>query len=206
MSRTRVKICGIMSKADALMAARAGADAIGMILHGFDAREIETTLAVEIANALPPLVARVGVFRDATAPFVARCARSIPLDFVQLHGNESPDFIRALQSFRVIKTVRLDDLAQWVQVDLPNLSALLIDFESEIGSNWDEISTRLRALEPVTPIIISGNLKPENVSDAIRKMRPFAVDVTGGVERELGLKSAERIESFVSAVNDSRLV
>lgn len=201
MSRTRVKICGVMSTSDALMAARAGADAIGMILHAKgDLREIETTLAVEISHALPPFVSRVGVFRDATAPYIARCARSISLDYVQLDGEESPDFIRALQSFRVIKSVRFEELAKWIQVDLPNLVALLIRFEGE--PDWDVVSTRLRELESVTPVGLSGEWKAENVAEIIRKIRPFVVDVSN----EHAIKSPERIEAFVTAAGQSRMI
>ena len=145
----------------------------------------------------------VGVFQDATAPYIARCARSIPLDYVQLHGNESIDFVRALQSFRVIKSVRIEQLAEWVQVDLPNLEAILVDSSkggSGVEQDWDVLSDQLRKLEPVTPILVAGGLKAENVADVVKKIRPFAVDVASGVESEPGVKSPERVESFVRAV------
>lgn len=106
MHRTRVKICGIVRPADALAAANLGADALGFILHARSRRLVEPAMVKSLRDALPPMVSVVGVFVDASAPYVMSCVRSIPLDYVQLHGNESADYIRALGNTPVIRATR----------------------------------------------------------------------------------------------------
>jgi phosphoribosylanthranilate isomerase len=127
VQRTRIKFCGITDPIDAQVASRCGADAIGMILYAKSPRLIDADRAVAIARSIPPMVSRVGVFVDANAAFVAQTARALPLDYVQLHGRESLDYVRSLHAFRVIRAVTLDTLDAWRDCDLPNLVALLID-------------------------------------------------------------------------------
>lgn len=188
------------------MAAAAGADAIGMILHGNSKRLIEAEYAMAVAEAVPPLVARVGVFHNAKAPFVAQCARSLKLDLVQLHGDETVDFIRALPALRIVKVVRVGEYEKWANIELPNLAALLFDSAvggSGVENDWDAIDTLLRAHPPKVPIFIAGGLKPTNVGDVVRRIRPYAVDVASGVEERICEKSPEKVAAFIQAVREA---
>lgn len=203
MHRTRIKFCGITDPIDAQVAARCGADAIGMILHAKSPRLIDADRSVAIARSVPPLVSRVGVFVDANAGFVAQAARTIPLDYVQLHGHENPDYVRALSAFRVIRAVTLDTLDEWRDCDLPNLAALLIDSGTGgtgIANDWDRLEATLRAHPVRKPVILAGGLNPGSVGGVVERFQPWAVDVSSGVESAPGMKSPEKISDFARAV------
>lgn len=206
-ARTRIKICGVRRPEDAVLAAKAGADAVGMILHAPGSKRlIEAEFAMAVADAIPPLVARVGVFVNARAPFVAQCARALRLDLLQLHGQESFDFVRALDRFRIVKVVRPEEFETWAQAPLPNLAALLLDSPnggSGIENDWDAVAAAIAQTPPRVPVFVAGGLKPENVAAVVRKIRPWAVDVSSGVEDESNLKSADRVRAFVDAVREA---
>jgi phosphoribosylanthranilate isomerase len=204
--RTRIKICGCYRPEDARLAAAAGADAIGMILHAKSPRLIEAEYAMAVAAAVPPLVTKVGVFVNAKAPFVANCARSLKLDLVQLHGDESIDFVRALPTLRVVKVVRVSEYANWANFTLPNLAALLLDSAvggSGVENDWNAIETLLRDHPPKVPLFLAGGLKPENVGEVVRRFAPYAVDVSSGVEERVCEKSPAKINAFMRAVRDA---
>lgn len=206
MPRTRIKICGCYRPEDARVAAELGADAVGMILHADSRRLIEAEFAMAVAEAVPPLVSKVGVFQNAKAPFVANCARSLKLDLVQLHGNESVDFIRALPMLKVVKVVRVAEYAEWASIKLPNLVALLLDSAvggSGIENDWAAIETLFAKHPPAVPLFLAGGLKPETVGGVVDRLRPYAVDVASGVEERICEKSPAKIAAFVRAVREA---
>lgn len=177
-----------------------------MILHADSKRLIEAEYAMAVAEAVPPLVAKVGVFVNAKAPFVSQCARALKLDLIQLHGDESVDFIRALPTLKIVKAVRVSDYAKWASIQLPNLAALLLDSAvggSGVENDWTAIETLLRDHPPKVPLFLAGGLKPDNVGDVVRRLKPYAVDVSSGVEERLCEKSPEKIEAFLKAVRDA---
>jgi phosphoribosylanthranilate isomerase len=208
MKRTRIKMCGITRVKDAQDAAKAGADAIGMILWAKSPRLIETKLAAEIMAGLPPLVSRVGVFVDANVSFVMQCARALKLDYVQLHGRESLDYVNAMREVRVIRAIRSEQLSDYASELPPNLVALLVDSGTGgtgIEQDWDRLDAQLKLLQPRVPVIVAGGLTPENVAGVVRKLRPFGVDVSSGIERELGMKDELKMREFVHAVTTADL-
>lgn len=200
-------MCGVCRAEDAVAAAAAGADAVGMILHARGSRRlIEAQYAMAVAEAIPPLVARVGVFVDARAPFVANCARSLHLNLVQLHGNESIDFVRALPTLNIVKAVRVDDYEKWAQLPLANLVGILID--SGAGgtgeaNDWDAVEAAIAKTPPRVPLFLAGGLTPETVGAVAARFKPWAVDVSSGIESQPMIKSAEKINAFAHAVRDA---
>lgn len=210
MHRTRIKFCGITDPIDAQLAAKYGADAIGMILHAKSPRLIDADRAVAIARSVPPLVSRVGVFVNANAAFVAQTARALPLDYVQLHGRETPDYVRSLAKFRVIRALTLDTLDDWRDCDLPNLAAILIDSGTGgtgVANDWDRLEAALRERPVRKPLILAGGLNPESVGGVVERFQPWAVDVSSGVESAPGRKCPDRLSGFARAVaraDDSR--
>jgi phosphoribosylanthranilate isomerase len=201
--RTRVKICGVYRPEDAKLAADAGADAIGMILHAKSPRLIEAEYAIAVASVVPPMVAKVGVFVNAYAPFIAQCARALRLDLIQLHGSETVDFIRALPNFRVVKAIKVDEWDAWANVPLPNLTALLVDSGtggSGVANDWDAVEAAMKRMPAKVPVMLAGGLTPETVGTVARRFQPFAVDVSSGVEASLCVKSKEKVDGFLRAV------
>ena len=214
MARTRVKICGVTSVEDALAAAAAGADAIGMILYAPSARRmIDANLAREIAMKLPPFVSAVGVVQDCPHNRVRQLMSHIPLDAVQLHGKEPRQEVRGVQPIAAIKklnaTTDLPDVAaEWAKAIVPNLAGLLIEHPGPGGTgqvtDWGVIEGLNRADLP--PILVAGGLTPDNVADVVRRTRPWAVDVSSGVEDADGKKSPELMAAFIDAVRAADVV
>ena len=219
MQRTRIKICGIGHVDDALAAARAGADAIGMVFHPPAPRNVTPQRAAEILAALPPFVTPVGLFVDLPAGRVLDAARSLNIRHIQLHGNETPEQVASLRDFTVIKALRVDpatfgaELDMWREaiprLQLTHLQGFVLETPGTLGgsgqpNNWDIIALHRKRGDFIglPHLIAAGGLNPENVADVIRVVRPWAVDVSSGVEASQGKKSAEKIESFVRAVFD----
>jgi phosphoribosylanthranilate isomerase len=199
-------MCGVCYPEDAIAAARAGADAIGMILFAKSQRLIDGEHAKSVAAAVPPMVARVGVFVDARPSFVALCARSLHLDLVQLHGTESVDFVRAIPTLSVVKAVRLSEYEQWATSPLPNLRAIVLDSAvggSGVANDWDAVEAAIRKTPPRVPLILAGGLTPETARPVASRFRPWALDVSSGIESEPTRKSPARMDAFVRAVRDS---
>ena len=213
--RTRVKICGITRVADALCASRAGADAIGLNFWSGTPRFVEVGRAREIADALPPFVTKVGLFVDPDASQVRAILDAVPLDVLQFHGTEEPDLCRSFAR-PYLKAVHMKD-----GVDLLEYAALYDDAAGFVfdsywpgdlpggtgrAFDWSRLSADVRAKLP-SAVILSGGLDPRNVESAIREVRPWAVDVSSGVEEvgpdgkvRRGLKDASRIEAFMNGV------
>jgi len=217
-ARTRIKICGITRVDDGVAAARAGADAIGVVFWRGTPRRVERDLARAIVGALPPFVGAVGLFVDPTAEEVRAALAGVPLDWLQFHGDETPEFCRSfgrpyLKAIAVKEGVDLLECASRYE----DAAGLLFDAYREgdlpggtgHAFDWKRLSADIRhALKP--PIVLSGGLDPDNVGRAIREVAPWGVDVSSGVEERgadgrprRGLKDHRRIAAFVRGVRDA---
>jgi phosphoribosylanthranilate isomerase len=202
----RVKICGITNIEDALAAARLGADALGFVFYPKSPRYIPPDRAAEIINAVPPFVTTVGVFVDPSPDELERVIERCRLDYVQLHGSESPQFCCEMSlslGRRIIKAFRVKDETSLRRMRIYEVDAYLLDtyrsdlpggtgltFGWEVAYNLDVDRAHL---------ILAGGLNPENVRDAVRLVRPWAVDVSSGVEIEPGRKDHDKIRRFIIA-------
>ncbi|MBF0160085.1 MAG: phosphoribosylanthranilate isomerase [Magnetococcales bacterium] len=204
---TRLKICGISQRVDAYTAIDAGADALGLVFHPSSPRFIAPEQAAALTAALPPFVALVGLFVNRPVAEMVEVARLCRLDTLQLHGDESPDHCLALRQqtgCRLIKAIRVagpDDLAD---VERYPVDALLFDarVSGSFGGtgqcfDWSILTGSTATLHHRW--ILAGGLTPDNVADAIRQTRPYAVDVSSGVESAPGQKDADRIKRFAAA-------
>ncbi len=221
MQRTRIKICGITRPEDAIAAADAGADAVGLIFYAPAPRNISAEQAAEILRVLPPFVSPVGLFVDADARDILRVADRLGLRHVQLHGHEPPARVGELGRMQVIKAVRVGDelgatLATWrgaiADMRLSNLRGLVLETAGTreaggtgVANDWHAVQ-RCResgAFDGLPPLIAAGGLTPETVGDVVRTLRPWAVDVSSGVESGKGVKSVEKLREFVRAVREA---
>ncbi len=205
MSETvRVKICGIRRLPDALAAVDAGADAVGLNFWRPGRRYVPPEVARQIARALPPFVSKVGVFVDEDPEKVREIAARVGLDTLQLHGTETPDVCAAFD-LPVIKSIKVRGPESLADLGRYRVAAFLLDTHvpgaaapGGSGQTFDW-SLAARARE-AGPVILSGGLTPENVEEAIRQARPYAVDVASGVETD-GEKDPVKIRAFVARVN-----
>jgi phosphoribosylanthranilate isomerase len=191
---TRVKICGITNRADAQAAAEAGADAIGLVFAD-SPRQIDAEKARAIVAKLSPATVFIGVFRDAPLDVVNRVANQVGLDCVQLHGSESPEF-SAIVNRCVIKRFNIGDNNLASEIPRFRTFASLLDPGAGDGRAFDW----KRAARLPHRIIVAGGLKPENVAEPIRLLRPFGVDVASGVESSPGRKDYQKMKAFIEAV------
>jgi phosphoribosylanthranilate isomerase len=216
--RTRVKICGITRVDDGLAAARAGADAIGVVLWRGTPRYVDAERAVEIIRALPPFVKVVGLFVDPTDDEVAAAIAHIPLDALQFHGAEPAAFCRSFGRpyLKAIAVKPGIDLLEYA-AHYDDASGLLFDAFAEgdlpggtgVAFDWARLGDDVRA-RLTRPIVLSGGLDPSNVERAIRAVRPWGVDVSSGVEERdaegrprRGFKDAARIAAFMQGVRNA---
>jgi len=207
-----------MRAEDALAAANAGADAIGLIFYESAPRFIKLDKARSIIEALPPFVTPVGVFVDSDAKEIKHVAQELGLRVVQLNGKESPDAVFQLKPIRVLKAIRVDQTFSH-QLQLWQTAVRLRQFENLIGvvlepgktnqpggtgvpNDWQHISNEIRngACENLPPFVAAGGLTPETVADVVRQIRPWAVDVSTGVEESRGIKSEKKMRDFIAAV------
>jgi phosphoribosylanthranilate isomerase len=202
--RTRVKICGITNAEDALTAVSLGADAIGLVFFEGSPRNVTVSQAAEIAKALPPFVTVVGLFVNAEADFIEQAVQQVGLDLIQFHGDELPEeCIRFKRPF--IKAVRVKSDTNLVQyaADFSAAKALLLDAYAEgmAGGTGLVFDWKLIPKGLSKPVILAGGLNTGNVSNAIRQVQPYAVDVSGGVESAKGIKDAAKIAAFINEVS-----
>ncbi|MCE9633338.1 MAG: phosphoribosylanthranilate isomerase [Methylophilales bacterium] len=201
--RVRTKICGITRAEDALSAVACGADAIGLVFAE-SPRRVTTEQAATIVAALPPFVDVVGLFVNAEASEVRRIMHAVNLSLLQFHGDETPEFC-AQFDFPYIKAVRVKQGLNLLQyaTDFSDAKALLLDAYQEgvAGGTGKTFDWNLIPNELPKPVILAGGLNAENVHEAIKKVRPYAVDVSGGVESAKGIKDAEKIGAFLREVN-----
>ena len=210
----RIKICGVRSRQDVATVVEAGADAIGFNFFPRSFRYISPRDASQISSNIPRGIAKVGVFVNSTVGEIREIAFRVGLHWIQLHGDETPDFLAKLRPLNCIKVFRiahgdLEAVRQFLAAcEKLNVvpSGILFDAaqDGEYGGtgqtvDW-AIAAKYRDLMPgIPPLILSGGLTPENVGQAVRSVRPAAVDVASGVEEAPGKKSAEKIKLFVTA-------
>jgi phosphoribosylanthranilate isomerase len=203
---TRIKICGITRPEDAQHAAALGADAIGLVFYAPSPRAVTATQACAVVAALPPFVTTVGLFVDASAEEVRAVLDEVPLDLLQFHGDESPEFC-ARFARPYIKAIRMRegvDLAQQA-AHFASARGLLLDaYRPGVPGGTGEVFAWERVPAGLArPIVLAGGLNPANVGEAIQQVRPYAVDVSGGVEADKGIKDAAKMTAFVSAVRQA---
>ncbi len=200
---TRVKICGITNKADALFAVATGASALGFVFYEKSSRSISPTEAKRIIDILPPFVTKVGVFVNAEKQFLKEAKAEAGFDIYQFHGEESPEFCEAFGE-NYIKAIRVKNTESLDSLDLYNTQFFLFDTwtSSAYGGTGKSFSWEILATEKIRDrfVILSGGLYPENVAQAIQAVRPYAVDVSSGVESSLGIKSHSKIIQFIEEV------
>lgn len=201
--RTRIKICGITRVDDAVMAASLGADAIGLVFAGESRRCVSPEQAREIVAAVPALITVVALFRDPAASEVEAILDAVPVDLLQFHGKEDPAFCRGFGR-RYIKTVGLANLAapEAVIGEYADAAAILFDSHAhgEAGGTGTAMDWNYLPETTHAPVILAGGLRPDNVAQAVDEARPFAVDVSSGVESAPGIKDALRVETFIREV------
>lgn len=201
--RTRVKICGITRVEDALAAVRGGADAIGLVFYPASPRYVGVPQAQAICSALPPFVSIVGLFVNPAREEVNAVADAVPVQLLQFHGNEPADTCTGFAQ-PYIKAVGMqagvDPLG--VMAGHPEASGFLLDaYQPDthggggVVFDWSQVPSHCDR-----PLILAGGLTPENVTAAIEQLRPFAVDVSSGVEQRKGIKSEAKIEAFMRGV------
>jgi phosphoribosylanthranilate isomerase len=218
LMRTRVKICGITRVADGLAASDAGADAVGLNFWSGTPRVVEVGRAREIADALPPFVTKVALFVDPQPSDVRAILSAVPIDVLQFHGTEAPDLCRAFGR-PYLKAIHMKD-----GVDLLEYAALYEDASGFLfdsfwpgdlpggtgrAFDWSRLSHAVQVKLPA-PVILSGGLDADNVGEAIRAVRPWAVDVSSGVEERgpdgkprRGIKEPARIAAFIDGVRNA---
>jgi len=203
---TAVKICGITRPEDGLAAARAGAHAIGLVFHEASPRNVEPRAAAEIVRRLPPFVTAVGLFVDAEPRRVREVLAAVPLQMLQFHGEEAPDYCAAfgLPYLKAVRMGRGVDLLQYA-ARYATAKGLLLDTHDAALAGGSGLSfdwTLIPAGLPL-PIVLAGVLTPDNVGEAVRRVRPWAVDVSSGVERAKGIKDADKMAAFVRGARDA---
>ena len=205
---TRAKICGITTIEDGLMAARQGADALGLVFYPPSPRHVSVTQAATIAAALPPFVTTVGLFVNPEAAEVEAVLCELRLDMLQFHGDETPEFCA---SFGVpwLKAVRVKPGVDLVQCAIRYRDArgLLLDAfvagtpgGTGLSFDWGLIPADLSL-----PVILSGGLDADNVQAAIERVKPWAVDVSSGVEASKGIKDAAKVAAFMRGVHSANV-
>ncbi|WP_405118490.1 phosphoribosylanthranilate isomerase [Pseudomonas leptonychotis] len=203
MSVVRSKICGITRVEDALAAVEAGADAIGLVFYAKSPRAVTVQQARSIINAMPPFVTTVGLFVDASRCELGEILDAVSLDLLQFHGDESPESCEGYHR-PYIKALRVkpgDDIAAQVAL-YKNASGVLLDtyVPGIPGGTGEAFDWELVPEGLSKPIILAGGLTAENVAQAVARVRPYAVDVSGGVEAAKGIKDAQKIRAFMQAV------
>lgn len=204
--RTRVKICGITRLEDAIAAVRAGADAIGLVFDSRSPRFVSIAQAAAIARAVGPFVTVVGLFVNAESPQVREILGQVRIALLQFHGSETPDQCR-LYRLPYIKAVRMQDgvdLHAQVRTYDDALGLLLDTYDPKTAGGTGHTFDWARVPRDLDkPVILAGGLNPGNVVAAVRTVRPYAVDVSSGVEQAKGIKDAGKINAFIRAVSEA---
>ena len=203
MRRTRIKICGITRAEDADAAVEAGADALGLVFYPPSPRAVDVAQAVDAVGNVPAFVSVTALFVNPTVEEVQRVLDSVRIDFIQFHGDEDDDFCRQFKR-PYIKALRVRQASDVVASCLrfPGALAILLDsYKPGVpGGTGETFDWSLIPETPPKPIILAGGLEPDNVASAITQIRPFAVDISGGVEASKGIKDHRKIEEFVNEV------
>ncbi|MEB0138463.1 MULTISPECIES: phosphoribosylanthranilate isomerase [unclassified Undibacterium] len=211
--RTRIKICGLTRATDVALAAAAGADALGLVFYPPSPRAVTATGAARLLKDLPPFIVSVGLFVNPSAAELAAVLRQAPLQLLQFHGDETPqqagDLAGAvarpfLKAFRVKPDTKAEDL---IECELayrrasPFFNGLLLDtFVAEYGGSGKVFDWSLIPKELAPRVVLSGGLSVHNVTGAVSQVRPFAVDISSGVEAAKGVKDESKLRAFIAAV------
>lgn len=200
--RTRVKICGITRPEDAQVAADLGADAIGLVFYTKSPRYVEASLAAEIISAIPPFMTTVALFLDARQDFIQQVLNTAPVDLLQFHGDECPadcgtfgrPYIKAIGMKGGVN-------AQAYADTYPDAQGFLLDSHAVgeaggTGQRFDWASVP----ELNKPVILAGGLRPDNAAEAVKLARPYALDISSGVESSPGIKDKDMMQEFISEV------
>lgn len=204
----RTKICGITREEDLLAAARQGADAIGLVFYSKSPRFVTAQRAAELLRRAPPFVTSVGLFVDQTEEEVRAVLQAAPLDVLQFHGDEPPEYCRAFGR-PYLKAVRVrpgTDLVQYAARYADACGLLLDAFVDGVpGGTGQVFDWNLIPRDLAVPVVLSGGLDAANVGAAIERVRPWAVDVSSGVEAAKGIKDAAKIAAFMQGVRNAAL-
>ena len=203
--RTRIKICGITRVEDAHAAADAGADAIGLVFYPPSPRFLTHEQARELQNAVPPFVSTVALFVNPTREQVVQVLERVRPAMIQFHGDESPAFCSQF-GVPYVKACRVRpgvDLIEYLRPFSGAAGWLLDSHVEEYGGVGERFDWSLVPRERIRPLVLSGGLTRENVREAVRRVRPWAVDVSSGVESAKGIKDAAMIAAFIAEVRDA---
>jgi phosphoribosylanthranilate isomerase len=203
--RTRIKICGLTREADVDAAVQAGADALGFVLYDKSPRHVSVARAAELARRLPPFVTPVLLFVNAAPQVLAEAVAAVPQALLQFHGDETPAQCAGagrpyLRAVRMAPGVALLDFAR----DYAHATGLLLDAHVEgYGGGGEVFDWSLIPRDVSLPVVLSGGLNPANVTDGVLLVRPWAVDVSSGVEAAKGVKDADALRRFCEAVREA---
>lgn len=203
LSIVRSKICGITRIEDALLAAEAGADAIGLVFYAKSPRAVDIQQARRIVAALPPFVTTVGLFVNASQDELTAILDAVPLDVLQFHGDESPEACACYRRpwFKALRVKPEDDLHQLIAPYQQAQAILLDSFVAGVpGGTGQCFDWSMIPRDLAKPIILAGGLRVDNVQQAIAQVQPYAVDVSGGVEASKGIKEAALVRAFIQQV------
>jgi len=206
--QVKVKVCGMTSLKDALVAVEEGADAVGFIFYKKSPRSVTRKLVREIVLELPPFVDIVGVFVDETAEQINKIADYCNLDMIQLHGDESPAFCKKIRR-RVIKAFKVKDMQSVKKLSGFQVSGFLLDtFSEDLHGGTGKVFDWNLALpaKKFGPVIMAGGLTPNNVRQAIQQIRPYGVDVCSGVESQPGVKDHKKVRAFLENAKAGRKI
>lgn len=203
MFRTRVKICGITRPEDALVAVDLGVDALGLVFYAPSPRNVTIATAADVARQIPAFVSVVGLFVNAEPSFVEEVIANVGLSLLQFHGDETPEDCErfGLPYIKAIRVKADTNLVQYAR-DFTSAKALLLDTYTEgvAGGTGQLFDWNLIPSALPKPVILAGGLLANNVAQAIRQVKPYAVDVSGGVEATKGIKDAQKIAAFMQQV------
>jgi phosphoribosylanthranilate isomerase len=205
IARTRIKICGITREQDVSAVAGNGADALGLVFYEKSPRHVTVQQAVQLAHAVPPFVTVVGLFVNPSVDYVREVLAKVPLDVLQFHGEETPEFCGQFGR-PYLKAIRVKAGVDLVQCAASYKAAqgLLLDafVEGTQGGTGESFDWSLIPHDLPLPVILSGGLHAGNVAAAVRQVRPYAVDVSSGVEAAKGIKDAAKIAAFINEVKN----
>ncbi|HBQ44895.1 MAG TPA: phosphoribosylanthranilate isomerase [Thiomicrospira sp.] len=207
MSRTRVKICGITNIDDAMVAVKAGADAIGLVFFEKSTRNVSISQAKKIIESLPAFVTSTALFVNADKEFIEQVIAQTKVDLLQFHGDESVEFCTQFAR-PYIKAIRIKETTDVVSLVEKYRSAQAILFDTYVAGtpggtgesfNWQWLNASF-SQQLKLPIILAGGLNANNVAKAVKIVQPWAVDISGGVEFSAGIKSAKKIQNFITEI------